>query len=197
MISRRLLITLLVLLSASLVLGAYLWRLRWVARNTPVADTRPVEPPASGPTTPVTLWIADDQAGVLRPTPKSIPLSTDPQTRAEDLLRAVVGSYLESSSAHPLPAGSEVRSVFLVAPGLAVVDLNGAFANQHRSGILVEELTVASLVQTLAANQSGIKRVRFLVEGRPRETLAGHLDLSSDFDVGQVSQLAQALQAAQ
>jgi len=89
-----------------------------------------------------------------------------------------------------------VRDVYLVDPGLAVMDLNAAFADGHRSGVLVEELTVASLVQTLSANIPGILRVRILVDGKPRETLAGHTDLSCFYDVAAVGQLVTRMQTA-
>ena len=42
---------------------------------------------------------------------------------------------------------------------------------------MVEELTLASMAQTLAANLPGITRVKLLVDGKERETLAGHVDL--------------------
>jgi hypothetical protein len=102
--------------------------------------------------------------------------------------------YLDKSSSHPLGAGAEVREVYLVDPGLAVIDLSDAFADGHRSGILVEELTVVSLVQTLANNISGINRVKILVGGRERETLAGHADLSCIYDVSAVGQMVAELQ---
>ena len=63
--------------------------------------------------------------------------------------------YLDKSSPHVLGPGSEVRSVYLVDPGEAVIDLNSAFADRHRSGVLVEELTVASLIHTISANTPG------------------------------------------
>jgi len=47
---------------------------------------------------------------------------------------------------------------------------------------------VNSLVKTLAANAPGIQRVRILVEGKTRETLAGHADLSEWFDVTAMEQ---------
>ena len=75
-----------------------------------------------------------------------------------------------------------------VPSGAAVIDLNATFADQHRSGILNEQLTVNSLVETLAANVPGINRVRILVDGNTRETLAGHADLSEFFDVNAVGQ---------
>ena len=102
--------------------------------------------------------------------------------------------YLDKSSSHPLPPGAEVRDVYLVDPGLAVIDINDAFADAHRSGVLVEELTVASLVQTLATGVPGINRVKILVGGKERETLAGHADLSAVYDVSAVSQMVAELQ---
>jgi hypothetical protein len=110
------------------------------------------------------------------------------------LLRALLALYLDKSSSHPLGAGAEIRDVYLVDPGLAVIDLNDAFADGHRSGILVEELTVASLVQTLSTGIPGITRVKILVGGGERETLAGHADLSGVYDVSAVGQMVAELQ---
>ena len=116
--------------------------------------------------------------------------------RAEELLRALLSLYLDKSSPHPLGPGADVRSVFLVDPGVAVIDLNSAFANSHRSGVLVEELSVASLIHTISANTQGIVKVKILVDGQERETLAGHADLSSFYDVTAVNQLATQLQSS-
>ena len=65
------------------------------------------------------------------------------------------------------------------APGgqLAVVNLHGTFADHHPSGIEPETLTIQSIIGTLYANFPRIEQVRFLVDGRPRETLSGHADL--------------------
>jgi spore germination protein GerM len=87
--------------------------------------------------------------------------------------------------------------VFLVDPGVAVIDVNGAFAEGHRSGVLVEELTVASFIHTVSANTPGIQRVKILVNGKDSETLAGHADLSSFYDVSAVNALAGQLQGGQ
>jgi hypothetical protein len=66
-----------------------------------------------------------------------------------------------------------------LVPGgeLAVVDLRSSFVDQHPSGVEVESLTLLSIVGTLHANLPQIEQVRFLVDGSPRETLAGHADL--------------------
>lgn len=197
MIPRNLVITVVLMLALALGMGVYAWHMRGRAAQSgvPVAATRPVAPPVAGPTEQVTLYVANDDTGTLRPQSARIPLPAGRQERAEELLRALLTVYSEKDSPHPLPAGAEIAAVYLVDPGLAVIDTNAAFADAHRSGILVEELTVASLVQTLAANIPGINRVRILVAGKPRDSLAGHADLSDFYDVSQVAQMVSRLQA--
>ncbi len=199
MIPRHLMIALSVLLVAALGLSMYAWHMRRTVAATPAAatDTRPLAPPVAGPTEQVTLYIAHDEDGSLRAESAQIPLPSGRQQRAEELLRALISHYLDKSSTHILGSGADIRSVFLIDPGVAVVDLNSAFADTHRSGVLVEELTVASLIHTISANTPGILKVKILVDGKERETLAGHADLSSFFDVTAVNQLITQLQPAQ
>src|SRR6266481_7854168 len=196
MIPRHLIIGVGVMLVLTLGMSVYVWRMRGRVQQTetPAAYTHPVAAPVQGPTEQVTLYVACDDPGLLRAQGASIPLPAGRQERAQELLRALLGLYLDKSSSHLLGAGAEVRDVYLVDPGLAVIDVNDAFADGHRSGVLVEELTVASLVQTLATGIPGINRVKILVGGRERETLAGHADLSGVYDVAAVSQMVAGLQ---
>ena len=196
MIPRHLIIGVAAMLAVALGMSLYAWRMRGRATQAelPAEYAHPVAAPVQGPTEQVTLYVAYDDPGVLRAQPASIPLPAGRQERAEELLRALLGLYMDKASSHPLGPGSEVRDVYLVDPGLAVVDLNDAFADAHRSGVLVEELTVASLVQTLATGIPGINRVKILVGGKERETLAGHADLSCVYDVSAVGQMAAELQ---
>ena len=199
MIPRHLVIAMAVLLVAVIGLSTYALHMRKTAAATPVAatDTRPLAPPVAGPTERVTLFVAHDDDGTLRAEAARIPLPSGRQQRAEELLRTLLSMYLDKSSPHVLGSGADVRSVFLVDPGVAVIDLNSAFADTHRSGVLVEELTVTSLIHTISANTPGILKVKILVDGKERETLAGHADLSSFYDVTSVNQLAAQLQPAQ
>jgi hypothetical protein len=199
MIPRHFVITMVVLLVAVLGLGGYAWHMRKTVSATPVAstDNRALAPPVAGPTERVILFVAHDDDGSLRALSAQIPLPSGRQQRAEELLRTLLSLYLDKSSPHVLGSGADVRSVFLVDPGVAVIDLNSAFADTHRSGVLVEELTVASLIHTISANTPGILKVKILVDGKERDTLAGHADLSSFYDVTAVNQLATQLQTTQ
>jgi hypothetical protein len=190
MIPRHLLIAVAVLLVLVVAMGIYARHMRLQAGRleASAASVLPVVPPASGPTETVTLYVADDDAGILRAQSAQIPLPGGRQQRAEELLRALLRIYQQPGAAHPLPPQADIRSIYLVEPGAAVIDLNAAFADQHRSGILSEQLTVNSLVETLALNVPGIQRVNILVEGKTRDTLAGHADLTESFDVTAIEQ---------
>jgi sporulation and spore germination protein len=190
MIPRHLAIAVGVMLAVVVVMGFYLRSMRRRATEIQptAADSRPIAPPAAGPTESVTLYVADDAAGIVRPQAARIPLPSGRQQRAEELLRALLRIYQQPDSPHPLPAAADVRSIYLIPSGAAVIDLNAPFADQHRSGILDEQLTVNSLVETLAKNIPEIYRVRILVEGKTRDTLAGHVDLTDFFDVSAVAQ---------
>ncbi|MBZ5664277.1 MAG: GerMN domain-containing protein [Acidobacteriia bacterium] len=190
MIPRHLLIAVAALLVLVVSMGIYLRHMRRRAGELEYSATNalPVAPPASGPTETVTLYVADDDAGILRARSAQIPLPGGRQQRAEELLRALLRIYQQPGAAHPMAPAADILSIYLVDPGGAVIDLNAPFADQHRSGILSEQLTVNSLVETLAVNVPGIHRVNILVEGKKRETLAGHADLTETFDVTMVVQ---------
>jgi spore germination protein GerM len=190
MIPRALFITIAIMLVLVIALGFYFQQMRQQAYELEPAATAalPVTPPASGPTETVTLYVADDGTGQLHPQSAKIPLPGGRQQRAEELLRALLRIYQQPGAAHPLAPASDIRSVYLVDPGVAVIDLNAPFADQHRSGIMVEQLTVNSLVETLAVNVPGIDSVSILVEGKLQDTLAGHADLTQFFDVSTVAQ---------
>jgi hypothetical protein len=199
MIPRHLVIAVAVMFVVALITGAYVWHMRGsLAKSTPDAtETHPPPPPTNGPTEQVTLYVAHDDTGSLRPQSAQIPLSSGRQERAEQVVRALLQLYLSASSTHALAPGADLRAAYLVDPGLAVIDLNAAFAEKHRSGILVEELTVASLVETLSANVGGINRVKILVEGKERESLAGHADLDRVYDTAGVDRMISQMQTGQ
>jgi hypothetical protein len=86
-------------------------------------------------------------------------------------------------SAQP-PAATDLTAGPHVPGGqLAVINLHGAFADDHPSGIEPETLTIDSILGTLYANFPRIEQVRFLVDGHPRDTLNGHADLTRTYSV--------------
>jgi len=197
MIPRQFLITVIILFALTIAMSVYVWQLRRREIRSPqlTEKNEHVAPPASGAMERVTVYVAYDSGGELRAQSISIPLAAGRQQRAEGLSRGLMSLYTAKDSTHPLTAGAEIRQVFLVDPGIAVVDVNSAFVEGQVSGVLPEELTIASLVQTLATNMPELARVKILVDGKEQETLAGHADLTGFYDVQQIAEVAKQLSA--
>jgi len=196
-VSRRIVVVFGLLLLIALGLGIYAWHLkRKVAREEQVAAQQQLAmaPPANGLPTPVTLYVASDSMATLGKSQMSIVLPPERSERARAVLRALFSAYLKSPSPHPIGAGADVRDVYLLGDDTAVVDTNTAFADGHPSGVLAEELTVASIVATLTADDSRIQRVKILVNGHERETLAGHADLQRFYLASNIGQAVKDLQ---
>jgi spore germination protein GerM len=75
-----------------------------------------------------------------------------------------------------LPANATIRGV-QVAGDQAVIDLSSGVVEGLPAGSSAEMAAVYSIVDTVSVNFPQIKSVMFLVEGKPVETLKGHLDL--------------------
>ena len=90
----------------------------------------------------------------VRKTQVKVALPTERTERARSILRALLEQYLKDGSPHHIGEHADILDVYLLNDGSAVVDANSAFADAHPSGVLAEELTVASLVITLNANDN-------------------------------------------
>ncbi len=93
----------------ALGMSLYVWRMPGRVEHSEMsaANTQPVAPPISGSTEQVTLYVAYDDVGVLRPKLMRIPLPVGRQERAAETLRALLTLYLDKYSPHPLGAGSQ------------------------------------------------------------------------------------------
>ncbi len=194
---RHILVIFAVLAAAAIVLGLYAVHLKHkVARDeeTTAVQQMTVSPVGNGPPQAVTLYVANDSNGTLRKTQVSIPLPSEPSERARAVLQALLAEYMKPGSPHTIGAGSDIRQVYLMDDGSAIVDANAAFADAHPSGVLAEELTVVSIVMTLNANDNQISRVKILVNGQERETLAGHADLKRFYEASNIGAVVRDMQ---
>ncbi len=95
-------------------------------------------------------------------------------------LKAVVAELVQGSKSGlvaTLPPETKVLEVFVSARGVAYVDLSKE-ASQGTAGSHDELLSVYSIVNSLTVNFPAVRRVQILLEDRPVDTLAGHVDLS-------------------
>lgn len=177
---------------------------------TPQDETPIAAPTGSGSQT-VDLYLVSDADGSVTVDSRALALPAEASTRARSLLEQLLALYTVPGSAHPLPSGPAVDDVFLLTlplqepaqtPSnlrkkplnlggntplygytgqLAVVNLHGAFAETHPSGVETESLTLSSIIGTLHANFPQISQIHFVVDGHPRDTLAGHADLTRTY----------------
>jgi hypothetical protein len=133
-------------------------------------------------TTKFRAAIAFDEEGVISERELAAPLPQETTSRAKEMLRAVLHEYMRSPSPHEVPQGSDIRAVYLTNGGLCVIDVNATLADQHRSGMLLEQFTLLSLMETLTMNMPNVRQVKLLVDGKERVSLAGHADLSSFYE---------------
>ena len=76
-----------------------------------------------------------------------------------------------------IPAGTNVRAVFLTEGGEVYVDVSREIASGHTGGTADELLTVYTIVNALTENLPAVTAVQLLVDGKEVDTLAGHVDL--------------------
>jgi Sporulation and spore germination len=163
-------------------------------RLTAHIDATPIAAPTTASLEDVILYLANDADASITPTTERLALPQEPSVRARALLEHLLSTYALPGSPHPIQGGPAVDDVFLLnqptsaasnleqppsttTGQLAVVNLRGSFIANHPSGVQTETLTVQSIIGTLHAALPEITKVRFLVDGQPHDTLAGHADL--------------------
>lgn len=139
---------------------------------TPTSVPSPIELP----TRPVRLWF---EGHSLRLAAENHELAL-PESDGE-ALKPLLQALLEKpdeADPKPVPAGIEVRAAYLLGDGTAIVDLGGPlFAQGWKTGSDAEVMLLYSVVQTATDNLPSVKRVQFLVNGQPADTLAGHISI--------------------
>lgn len=181
---------LLLMVVACVAMAAFLLHLRRQAHDrleAPLTSAIPLSQTPDEPLLSVTLMMPDDKTGQLNPVSQTLALPQDESSRARTLLEQLIATWRAPGSLHPINAAAGVDSVFLLpvpnqsGQQLAVVNLDAAFPKAQPSGIEPETLTLLAIIQTLHANIPSITQVRFLVNGQPRATLAGHADLTRTY----------------
>jgi hypothetical protein len=76
-----------------------------------------------------------------------------------------------------LPYRTKCLNLKIDERGIAAINFNRVLSKEHPGGSSAEILTVYSIVNSLAQNFPQVKQVQILIDGKPVETIAGHLSL--------------------
>ena len=130
---------------------------------------------------------------------ENVILSAEDQTifRSGELAnraRQIVQKLLEgpkSLNLYPsIPKDTKLQEVFIDDMGMAYVDFSSTISANHPGGMLNEQATVYSIVNSLMYNLPEIRQVKILVGGAEKETLAGHfllLPLGIDLSITDIA----------
>jgi spore germination protein GerM len=76
-----------------------------------------------------------------------------------------------------LPPRTKLLTLQISDEGLAKVNFSPALSKDHPGGSSSEVMTIYSIVNSLSLNFPQIKKVQILIDGKPVETITGHLSL--------------------
>jgi spore germination protein GerM len=126
------------------------------------------------------LYFADANERFLVPEKRLLPKEKSMKDQAEILTRALIDGS-KAGHVSTFPARATLQDITIGKNGLARVSFGKDLIAHHPGGSTSEMTTVYSLTNTLTANLPGIKAVKILIDGKERETLKGHIDISEPF----------------
>jgi hypothetical protein len=154
----------------------------------------PVQPLFSPTDPPMSVKIFFPTAGadvLLSSEDNTIFKSSDLTNQAKQILKILGDGPKTEGLTAPIPRDTKVNEVFISEDGVAFVDFSNAISTNHPGGILNEQATIYSIVNSLTYNLREIQQVKILVGGTEKETLAGHclllLPLEMDLSISNVS----------
>lgn len=130
------------------------------------------------------LYFADSSSDRLVRETRALTAAGDERSRAQAVLRALMQDS-GSGTVSAVPAGTRVRAITHGPDGLLTIDFSSELSRNHPGGSTSELLTVYSIVNSLTGSLPGVQRVRILIQGRPIDTLAGHIDCRTPFAANQ------------
>jgi Sporulation and spore germination len=157
-----------------------LWLPGWLADGRPDATstaTLPGDPvPAETRRIHASLFYVAPSGDALVGVDREVEYASAPAAQARRIVEAQLRQATDGQVS-AIPAGAEVRALFLTSRGEAFVDITAPLATNHPGGSLHEALTVYAIVNALTVNLPDITAVQILIDGREVDSLAGHIDL--------------------
>ena len=124
----------------------------------------------------VLLYFSDSEGEYLIGERRKILKKRDVKEEAKETINELIHGP-EGELTPTLPPRTKLLTLQINEAGLAKVNFNQALSKDHPRGSTAEMMTVYSIVNSLTLNFPQIKRVQILIDGKPVETIAGHLSL--------------------
>lgn len=125
----------------------------------------------------VLVYFPSGESDALIGEPREIFMTSAPGDRAKQILADLISGPEDERALRAVPRGTRLLQVYVLEQGTAYVDFSAELKRGMGGGSTEELFTVYSIVNSVALNVPEIRRVGILIEGRPVETLNGHVDL--------------------
>jgi len=161
--------------------GAYLWMRTYDtdnARKSNEGAPQSLAQPAFR-NEPITITVYYPVNGILLAGAVSVKRQPDTQAQARETLAAAFSDQRAAQTA--VFRDIRLRAFYLDGQGTAYIDLAPSHLRDISASAWEEFLALSAMVNTVMQNFDEIKQVRFLMDGREAQTLAGHIDLSRTF----------------
>lgn len=159
------------------VAGVLWWKMRAAAPVAVTAEQTAAAVQRLHEPLMITLMVPAD--GLLVAVPAPVTRQPDTQSLAREALAALFADPTASQA--PVLKDLRLRGVYIDDVGTGYIDLAPREQREVRASVREELMALYAMVNTLSQNFEEIKRVRFLIEGREVQTLAGHIELSRTF----------------
>lgn len=166
------------LITAALVVLGVVW---WQAGSSPESAVRPggkqAIPTVPGSGSQSALYFPA-VSGMLELEMRTAPADLEPSARKQWLAEQLAAGPKSRDLRPALPAGTRVASVFTAPGGTIFVDFTIPESPGKGLGSAEELLALYSIVNTMLLGDEDARFAVILINGRQRETFAGHFDTS-------------------
>lgn len=127
------------------------------------------------------LYFGDAAGPFLTAEERVLVRGSDPLAFARNIIEALLAGPAGNGRVRVIPEKTRLNAVHLPGEGLCVADFSSDIAEGQPGSVTAEALTALSIADTLILNMEDVSQVQILVDGRPRESLAGHLGTAKPF----------------
>jgi spore germination protein GerM len=124
----------------------------------------------------VIIYFSDSEGEYLVGEKREISKKNEVKEEAKEMIIELIRGP-KSKLIPTLPPRTKLLTLQINDAGLAKVNFSQALSKDHPGGTSAEMMTVYSIVNSLSLNFPQIKRVQILIDGKPAETITGHLSI--------------------
>lgn len=126
------------------------------------------------------LYFSDSNERFLAAETRFIPKGKNQSAQVTEIVNALIDGP-HAGLVRTVPEKSRLINARVDSSGIAVINFDSAFLENHPGGSSSEIATIYSLTNSITRNIPEVKKVKILVDGKEMETLKGHIDARYPF----------------